>query len=277
MPRKRKTTGDRLTSWLRKPDRKKKRSRPTKDAEALLADLQEEQARLSAELEQAFRAFDKRTRSLAKRLARMVNDGAKMKELKSIRDEQEELWRVVRRFQAAGRSNRELETELGEWLGREESSVRTSHPDHPSARAEIVASELRIRGKQLPVSGEDAPASFEGSAKDVDPYRDAVLHMQSGPDLELEDVIDEPIPTEGEGAAHIALRDDALAGTLMDEIATCTCELKRTLAHDEREILRAELVAMLKDLRRLHGQLRTCDRAAGIRRYRLGIGDPTFD
>jgi hypothetical protein len=275
MPRKRKTTGDRLTSWLRKPERKTRR--PSKDAEELLADLQEEQARLSGELEHAFRAYDKHTRVLAKRLAKMVNEGTNIKELALIREEQEELWRVIRRCQAAERSNRELETELQEWAGRDEASVRASHPDHPRARAEIVASELRIRGRIPSVSNESESVSFEGSAKDVDPYRDAVLRMHAEPDLDLENVIDEPIPTEGEGAAHIALRDDALAGTLIDEIASCTCELKRALAHDEREALRAELMTMLKDLRRLHGQLRTCDRASGIRRYRLGIGDPTFE
>jgi len=274
MPRKRKTFDDRLTSWLRKPERTK-RPVPRKggsDADVLLAELQEEQSRLSAELEKAFLAYDKKTRNLSKTLAKWTESGAGIKELNRLREEQEDLWRVVRRTQAAERTTRQLETELREWSGRGEAGVRLTHPDHPLARAEIVSSELRLRGRDpsgLVIERSSEP--FEGSAKDVDPFSEVLEAASRESDPEAETLIipeETPMPViEGvewhtEGDEH-----------LVREIEHCCREIRRTHAHEDCDALAGEIVMMLKDLRRLHAHLRMHDRKAGIRRYRLAIGD----
>ena len=265
MPKKRKTLDERLTSWLRKPAPKQS----SEEAELLLTDLQEEQARLSSDLERTLLSYDKQTRKLAKRLALMVHDGADVGELERIREEQEWLWRVIRRVQAAERSDRELEREYQEWRERPNGTVSSGHPDHPDVRREIVASELRIRGYEPAVAAPEAVPSFEGSARDVDPVGDVFSSLSEVSEPAL---IDEPVSVDANEASGLVLRDDALAGSLMDEIASCTMELKRTMDRPERSLLRDELVLMLKDLRRLHAELRACDRATGTRRYRIHVG-----
>lgn len=283
MPRKRKSINDKVTSWWREPRKAKKRAPARKkgtDAEVLLAELQEEQGRLSAELEKAFLAYDKKTRILAKQLAKWTESGAESKELERLRKDQEDLWRIVRRTQAAARTTRQLETELREWADHGETAARRTHPDHPKTRAEIVSSELRLRGRDPSgLMGERTDESFEGSARDVDPFAEV-----------LEAAMEEPeeIPAGG-GCAFgaevvpevktvpviegVEWHSDA-DGHLIREIEHCCREIRRTNAHVDCDMLVGEIVMMLKDLRRLHAQLRDHDRKAGIRRYRFAIGDP---
>jgi hypothetical protein len=115
------------------------------DPDAALALLQDEQRRLSQELEETFLAYDAKSRSLAKRIAVMGEDSVTEQEVDRLRSEQSELWRLIRRAQAAARTTRMLERELDEWRGREAGTIPDGHPDHPVVRAEIVGSELRIR------------------------------------------------------------------------------------------------------------------------------------
>lgn len=273
MPRKRKSINDKVTSWWREPRKTKKRASSRKrgsDVEVLLAELQEEQGRLSAELEKAFLAYDKKTRALAKQLARWTEEGAEAKELERLRREQQDLWRVVRRTQVAARTTRQLETELREWIGRNEASVRASHPDHPLARTEIVASELRLRGRDpAGLVSARAPEGYEGSAKDVDPFEEALALALEEPE-EASPVTEEDEPVV---IADTELRDGS-DEHLIREIEHCCREIRRTNAHEDCEQLAGELVLMLKDLRRFHAHLREHDRKAGIRRYRFMIGNP---
>jgi hypothetical protein len=115
------------------------------DPDAAFALLQDEQRRLSQELEETFLAYDAKARALARRVAAMGDGAVTDHEVATLRAEQTELWRLVRRAQAAARTTRMLERELDEWRGREPGSVPHGHPDHPIIRAEIVGSELRIR------------------------------------------------------------------------------------------------------------------------------------
>jgi hypothetical protein len=239
------------------------------DTELLLTELQEEQGRLSSELEKAFLAYDKKTRSLAKRLAKWTDAGVEPRELERLREEQEDLWRVVRRAQAAERTTRELLAELREWSGRGETCVRAAHPDHPDARMEIVSSELRLRGTDPVGLVSERPAEpFEGSARDVDPVSDALEAAMDEP--EDRPLLEEEALPVIEGAAWTTEDEEHL----IREIEHCCREIRRTNAHADRDEFAGEIVMMLKDRRRLHAELRSRDRRAGIRRYRLAIGDP---
>ncbi len=157
-------------------------SRPSSKVADQIKTLQSEQIRLSAEVERTLAFYDDRTRALAKRLA---GEGGRIdsRTLERIRAEQAELWRTVRRLQAALRVTRDLETELKDWAGHKEADDvigtdgrdrRTiGHPDHPATRIEIVASELRARGRDpLAYLQSIRPRRFEGSAGDVDPLEE---------------------------------------------------------------------------------------------------------
>jgi hypothetical protein len=115
------------------------------DPDLALVALQEEQGMIAQELEETFLAYDRRLRTLAERLADGDNPPSKQ-EMQRLQEEQAELWRLVRRAQAAGRSTAALTQELQEWRGRDPGLIQQGHPDHPLTRAEIVASELRVRG-----------------------------------------------------------------------------------------------------------------------------------
>jgi len=110
-----------------------------------LAELQEEQARIAQELEETFLAYDHKLQAMAERLGSHDREPSS-KELANLRQEQLDLWRLVRRAQAAVRSTRELERELSEWTERTDVVAPHGHPDHPQTRAEIIGSELRVRG-----------------------------------------------------------------------------------------------------------------------------------
>jgi hypothetical protein len=116
-----------------------------------LAELQEEQGRIAQELEETFVAYDQKLQTMARRLARQQEIPAP-KELADVRQEQLELWRLVRRAQAASRSTRELERELAEWAERQDTAVPHGHPDHPRTRSEIIGSELRARERGADVA-----------------------------------------------------------------------------------------------------------------------------
>lgn len=115
------------------------------DPDTALALLQDEQRRLSQELEETFLAYDAKSRGLARRVAAMGEGAVTEQEVDRLRSEQAELWRLIRRAQAAARTTRMLERELDEWRGRESGTIPDGHPDHPVVRAEIVGSELRVR------------------------------------------------------------------------------------------------------------------------------------
>jgi hypothetical protein len=256
------------------------------DADVRFAELQDEQGRISAELERAFLSYDKKTRELSKRLASAAADGFDQKEAERIRDEQNGLWRAVRRAQAAARTTGQLERELAEWTdGRETSAART-HPDHPLVRAEIAASELRVRGRDPSgLFADRRPDLFEGSARDVDPLTEALEFATAGTSLASDSAVGagSPRPPEQESEEGPPAPPFAKGGGLAEwraesgehlirEIIGCCREIRRTSAHGDSGELAAELAAMFKNLRVFHAHLRKHDRKAGIRRYRFAMG-----
>jgi hypothetical protein len=265
------------------------------EADVRLAELQDEQGRISAELESVFLSYDKKTRELSKRLASAAlalsspsaDEGAErfdQKEAERVREEQNGLWRAIRRAQAAARTTGQLERELAEWTdGRETSAART-HPDHPLVRAEIAASELRVRGRDPSgLFADRRPDPFEGSARDVDPLTEALEFATVGTSLasdsavgagsprppEQESEEGPPAPSLANGVAEWRAGSDE---HLIREIIECCREIRRTSAHRDRGELAGELATMFKDLRMYHAHLRKHDRKAGIRRYRFVMG-----
>ncbi len=146
---------DRLFAWWRRPSSK----RCEDDPDGAVGLLQEEQARIAQELEETFLAYDKKLQAMARRLAGADGVPVTKKELRKLKDEQLELWRLVRRAQASSRTTRELKRELQEWKTREPGAVGFGHPDHPETRAELVSSELRVRGAgRAPVRVDPGPS-----------------------------------------------------------------------------------------------------------------------
>lgn len=215
------------------------------DPDGALAALQEDQGLIAQELEETFLAYDRRLRTIAERLA----DGDRVpskKDLERLRQEQAELWRLVRRAQAAGRSTAALAQELNEWQGRDAGVVDVGHPDHPQTRAEIVASELRVRGALESASADDGDEADERSAPQEDTTDDAVAWT---------------------------FDSDA---TLLREIADRERELRRLMAAAEDDpSLASEIALQNRELRDLHGRLRAHDRRTGTKRERWKMGVPT--
>lgn len=130
---------DRLYAWWRRSPSK----RCEDDPDGAVAELQEEQSRIAQELEDTFLAYDAKLQAMARRL---VGADISKKDLRTLKQEQLELWRLVRRAQASSRTTRELTRELREWKAREPGAASFGHPDHPETRVELVSSELRVRG-----------------------------------------------------------------------------------------------------------------------------------
>jgi hypothetical protein len=248
------------------------------DPGGMLAELQEEQSRLAEELEDTFRAFDERVRSMAKRMAGVGGDPITKKEMKSLKNEQMDLWRLVRRAQASSRTTRELQRELKEWTSRPEGVAPFGHPDHPVTRAELVASELRVRGIGVgPAGPQDCRTAglSEGSVYDAGPM-EVVFDEGALADGDLGTG-----PDEEEGPEWEHEEEEAL----LKELRNRKREMERILesaspsapigaSGDIDEGAVRELALFLGELRELHGHLRENDRRNGVTRERWQIGMP---
>lgn len=238
----------RVSSWLRAPS--KQASNVSQERERLRL----EQLRLSAELESALSSYDARTRDLA---LRIVSPESEMSDehFQKMYEEQLHLWKVIRRLQAADRTIPQLEQEYMEWKGRKEEGLLRSHPDHPESRMEFIASELRARGRSIPVRSDSS--CFEGSAKDADPFED----------LNLEDVsVDNEVVDDSQNDALQSIGIIPISAeiqqSVLDQIRECGRQIqKQTSSRD--------LAESYKELRMHHASLREIDRRTGVRRYRV--------
>lgn len=219
-----------------------------------------EQERIACEMERILHAYDERSIAIARRLLLARKEGIRKKELDALVEEQEKLTFVIRRLQASERSLRDLEHEYREWRararegGEEETEILR--------RAEIVASELRLRGREI-IDPEKEP-SYEGSAKDVNPYEDLVVEEELPSDAD--------IGTDADTAPILQddTRVDSSLPGLLEEVDTATSEAYRMLRSPERYDA-AMIASALTDLRRHHANLRRHDRREGIRRIRVGF------
>ncbi|MBD3251249.1 hypothetical protein GF380_02135, partial [Candidatus Uhrbacteria bacterium] len=258
---KRKSIREQLNGWFGSASNAEPSSSEGGQRAALIAELQAEQRRLAAALEEAFRTYDAESRAIAQRLAQSSKQPITRAALTKLRHKQEELWRVIRRAQAAQRTTRQLEQELKDWSSQVGTDPSFSHPDHPGTRTEIVASELRIRGRQpeslLPSK---VVPSFEGSARDVDPYREA---------LESASESDSYPPVRKRPAAVSWQSPDP--EQLLEAIAASGREVTRLRAKQDPSLY-SEIVMTCKDLRCLHAALRLHDQLTGMRRHRVRLG-----
>lgn len=230
------------------------------DAVRAIEELQREQVRLAEELERLLLVYDKRSRKLSKELARAMNgEPVQPERLGQLAEEQAALWKLIRRGQAAERGTRELEQELREWSAYPEPGVSTLHPDHPVQRIELIASELRSRGKDpSPLLAEER-AGYEGSAQDVNVF-------EIEPDATVSDENEEEAP------AASAWEPSGSEDALLREIASCQREIRRLLAHPEGEHAVQDIADGYEQLKELHAFLRRMDRHTGERRHRIAIG-----
>lgn len=225
--------------------------------EVSLAELQDEQRRIADELEETFRVYDRKLQGAAKRIASLGADSLTPKEWERLRSEQLELWRLLRRAQAAQRSTRALAREVQEWREAEGAALPEGHPDHPETRAEIVESELRVRGVFASVP-RLAAEPLEEEVEDA---------LRSAADAG--DGVEEVLTDASEDRASVPEWADAVTDdTLLREIHAHERELARTDAP-------GDLADLVRGLRDLHAHLRLHDRAQGRPRVRFTLGFPT--
>ena len=223
------------------------------DPDGALAELQDEQRRIADELERTFLAYDKKLQAAAKRIASLGPEGVTAEARDQLRAEQLELWRLLRRAQAAERGTRELVREAREWKAHGPTAAPEGHPDHPETRVEIVESELRVRGMALPDTPQMPDVAEEEEAS-------LGLHwLHRVPEEVQQEVLSVPLPEwEHDTDEH-----------LLREIHTHERELARTQAP-------AEIADLMRSLRTLHGHLRIHDRRTGRPRYRYLLGFGAF-
>jgi hypothetical protein len=224
--------------------------------------LYSEQIRLSAELEGLLASYDERTRQLSRRLMASRDTSLSVQELAELDVEQQVLWRMVRRLQAADRTVSQLEREYAEWRERPDCGISSLHADHPKLRAELIASELRVRGRDIP--GIEKTCVCEGSAKDVDPFSDLCLSEDADVLDERPAFFDDPLPEPSRIPLSSEIHD-----ALLEEIRECGRQLRKQSADPNASP--EELAGLYRDLRHQHELLRHADRRAGIRRYRVGL------
>ena len=259
----RKTLSERIAAAFGIGDAEEPALRPSPRAARELGDLEAEQRRLSVDVEEQTRSYDAACRRLAERIAAFASSKATMKDVERIRGEQHRLWKLIRRAQAAERSSRELEREYLEWRsrsGEDGIGIKTTHPDHPRTRMEIVASELRVRGIDPPEPLVQT-RGYEGSAGDVaEPDELAADAPEPVADPQSAAVLaDEDAPVWEEESGEIRLRE-------VDDAAR---ELRRLLARDDADVRGRDIAEAARILRTHHGALRLRDRREGVRRYRL--------
>jgi hypothetical protein len=245
------------------------------DPGGMLAELQEEQGRLAEELEETFRAFDERVRDMAKRMSGINGEPITKKEMKSLKKEQQDLWRLVRRAQASSRTTRELQRELKEWTARPEGVAPFGHPDHPMTRAELVASELRVRGIGVGPAGLSEGSVFDAGTMQVASSEEEAL---ADGDLDSEPEEDEAPDWEHEDEEAI-LKELRNRKREMERILESGSSFAPIGASGDEEgsvndAAVRELALFLGELRELHAHLRQNDRRNGVSRERWKIGMP---
>jgi hypothetical protein len=243
----------RISSWFRSG------SNQQKDHSQELERLRSEQARLSLELETVLSSYDDRTKLLASRLV-SAESPLTDAELQRAYEEQLFLWNIVRRLQAGERSVPELEQEYIDWNERRDQALPEFHPDHPNVRLELISSELRSRGRGIPTKV--STDSYEGSAKDADPFAD----------LNLDDAsvdIEPPVESNNDSLNQIRTiaMNPEMSGILMDQIRECGHQLRKQSSHPKSTP--QDLADLYTELRHHHAHLRRIDRKTGTRRYRV--------
>lgn len=250
-----------LFSWVRGDE---DRSGVPSSLRAYVEACERDQKHLASDIEALIFSYGERVADISRRLVRARMEGIRRKELDRLHEEQEKLALVIRRLQASERSLRELEREYGEWADRARESGEDG--EEMLRRAEIVASELRVRGREI--EGVVRTSAYEGSAKDADPFEGLVLEEESEESSPLREVNACGDLSEDEEMASLHGAHN-LPG-LLEEVDIATSEVRKMLRTSENQDV-AGIVSALTDLRRHHANLRMHDRRHGLRRIRVEL------
>ncbi len=250
-----------MFSWVRGEE---SRSRIPPSLEADFEACERDQKYLASDIEALILSYGERIADISRRLIRARTEGIRRKELDRLCKEQEKLALVIRRLQASERSLRELEREYGEWAVRARESGENG--EEVLKRAEIVASELRVRGREI--EGAPRTSAYEGSAKDADPFEDLVLEEESEESLPLREI--KVCGDIGEEDDEASLHGSHSLPGLLEEVDIATSEVRKLSRTSKNQDV-AGIVSALADLRRHHANLRLHDRRYGLRRIRVGL------
>lgn len=224
-------------------------------AKALLA---ADQMSLAQEIEETFQAYDERLEELASRTHRLSPKEVK-REAKQIRQAQDALRRALRRVEVSAKTAKELERELSLWEERE-NDAQDLHADHPAVRAEMIRSELAVRGEKA--RPREEPRAVKVAVPAAPPVNAALWLTHDDIHPESTDIWDggmeddtEPLPSPE--AEH-----------LLRAILEATREAERWHALPEEEH-DEDALYQLHQVRELHAALKQLDREYGIRRDRM--------
>lgn len=233
--------------------------------------LASDQARLGAEIEEVFRAYDARLASLASRVKTLSEDDL-AREMESIREAQDGLRRIVRRFQAALKSTAELDQELDGWEGHPGDEA-TLHADHPLIRSEIVRSELLLRHEE---KLREQKKDRTGSGRFVDPGLSSMgglSRQDDGKEQEWDarNVYSPPL-NSSQGMLQVQVHEiDPVRipdeAQLIAAIRDAVRETNRWHALENHEHTQ-DAADQVRQMKQLHGILKRLDAQKGIRRDR---------
>ncbi|MCC7357583.1 hypothetical protein IT408_03715 [Candidatus Uhrbacteria bacterium] len=226
--------------------------------------LATDQARLGEEIEEMFRAYDSRLMSLAQRV-NSLSEADLARETESIRQSQDSLRRIIRRFQAGLKSTTDLDQELDGWDGhpQDEGALLA---DHPLVRAEIARSELILRDEERLRKQKTERAHL--SMNHVG-YKHEDLDIEKNTDSEQ---ILNSIPNTATEMLHIQVHhvdpvrypdENQLIAAIRDAVR----ETNRWHAKENTEFTQ-DAVDQVRQLKYLHGILKRLDLQKGIRRDR---------
>jgi hypothetical protein len=218
--------------------------------------LRMDQRILADEIEQLFHRFDGRLQDLASRAHTMLEAEGE-EEADDLRAAQDGLRLAVRRLQASLKATREIERELAEWERRDDGGML--HADHPEIRAEILRSELAVRGitREVP---DQFVAQYIQKHADVEegrPLETSRRMAEETIERPREYVFTTPEPVTDMETQHLlhAIRD-----------ATREAERWHALPTEYHD---GDAVDQVRHLRELHAILKRLDRARGVERDRL--------
>jgi hypothetical protein len=211
------------------------------DPQAAQTELATSQAELAKQIEETFALYDQKLQDVALRI-RSLSPEEQEHELENLAQAQDELKRVLRRFQAATKSTQDLQTELADW--GEHPYEGGLHADHPAVRSEIIRSELALRNPGTRLINMRRPKPSAGARAEEGTY--GVVVHEVNPWL---------IPDE----AH-----------LLAAIREATREAERWHAMAPQEYTE-DALEQVHQVRSLHAFLKRLDKLNGLRRDRLAL------
>ena len=211
----------------------------------------DERKHIEIELQRCVSDIQKRLDDIDRRLMVARENGATNKELAAITREEDRLWLMLRRLQASLRPTEDLERQYIEWM-----ALAGKGGERAGVRAEIVASELKVRG--IDVESLQPASACEGSAQDIC-RGDASRRPEE--EMRPESLVPSP-----ESRAFVVWEQGS-ADDILDEIERAKSDLRR--AELASNVNAQDAYEIVSGLRHHGAALRMMDRAEGRRRVRM--------